>query len=275
MFRSNFLKIAVFALFISSILMLSCLNSPISSSKNDGEGSALLKIMATPDSPFQKIAKTAILTITAPDINTITKNLTITDSSVEGRITDIPVGRNRLFTVKIYDTVNIPQYYGKATSNVFPDSVVTINMTIARITGSVDINGNIIEDTSYLNGFRYYRFVVNTINLGGSNGAILTETHFIRGVTAYPPTGTYTVISNSSLVGGNILALFDGDSTTGPTTGSYVKFSSVPWEWILDMKQNYVFNSFYLSSWQTDFYAEPSNIIIYGSGSQYRVLGYK
>jgi hypothetical protein len=34
------------------------------------------------------------------------------------------------------------------------------------------------------------------------------------------------------------------------------------------MNQNYKFDSFYLSGWQTYFYKEPSDITVYGSNSQ-------
>jgi hypothetical protein len=243
----------------------------VSVQPNANSGIALLKIAVIPNSPFQKIAKTAILTISASDMLSMTKSLTITDSSVEGKVSGIPVGKNRLFEVSVFDSLDTLQYQGSATSDVISDSMVTVFISVKRITSSANINGNIIEDTTNSIGYRYYKFVVNASNIGSSPGAaedvsILTETHFLKGSVAYPPAGNYSIVSDSSVEAGSVAALFDGDSATD-STGNYMKFTLAPWAWVIDMKQNYTFDNFYLSSWQTYWYREPSDIAIYGANS--------
>jgi len=243
----------------------------VSVQPNANSGIALLKIAVIPNSPFQKIAKTATLTISASDMLSMKKSLTITDSSVEGKVSGIPVGENRRFEVSVFDSLDTLQYQGSAIANVIADSIVTVTIVVARITSSAYINGSIIEDTTNSSGYRYYKFVVNASNIGSSSGAaedvsILTETHFLKGSVAYPPAGNYSIVSDSSVEAGSVAALFDGDSATD-STGNYMKFSLAFWAWVIDMKQNYTFDSFYLSSWQTYWYREPSDITIYGSNS--------
>lgn len=125
------------------------------------------------------------------------------------------------------------------------------------------------HDTVYVpsvsSGYQYYRFVVDSAGLAGSSCIILTETDFIKNGQHYPTPRTVSVISHSPIAIGSIEALFDTDTTTGSTTGNYAKFTSTPWEWVIDMKQTIKFDSFYLSSWETFFYQEPSKVSIYGS----------
>ena len=63
-------------------LLISCFSPQAVVQSNSGGGTARLKIAATTDTPFQKIAKMAVLNISASDMLTLTKSLAITDSSV-------------------------------------------------------------------------------------------------------------------------------------------------------------------------------------------------
>ncbi len=110
-----------------------------------GVGTALLKIAVVRNSPFQQIARTAILTISAQDMITMVNSLSLTDSSVEGTITGIPAGQNRLFDVLVYDSAEKMQYRGSARGDVVADSTVHIFLTIARLTGTAVIDGSIQE----------------------------------------------------------------------------------------------------------------------------------
>ena len=268
MFRSIIHKTVLTVSIFCLSLLINCFNPQQAIvQSNDGGGTALLKIAVAANTPFQKIAKMAVLNISASDMLTLTKSLAITDSSVEGIVSGIPVGKNRLFEVSVFDSLDTLQYKGSATANVIADSMVTVTINVARVTSSAYINGSITEDSSHSSAYRYYRFVINAMALAGPYEGILTETHFLKGGVAYPPAGSYTLVSNSPVELGNISSLFDGDSSTSSTNGNYMKFTSVPWEWIIDMNQNYTFDSFYLSSWQTYFYKEPSDISIYGSNS--------
>jgi hypothetical protein len=236
-------------------------------------GTALFKIMvASNDTIFSKIAPSARVSISAGSgsaMSTISKALTFNDTSIQGTVTGIPAGNSRIFQVSVYDSLGSKQYYGADTANVLQDTTVNIFITVKRVIGSANINGEILEADPI--EYRYYKFIVNTSNIGSTPGAaedvsILTETHFLKGGVVYPSAGDYTIVSDSSIKAGSVGALFDGNSATD-STGNYMKFSLAPWAWVIDMKQSYTFDSFYLSSWQTYWYKEPSDISIYGSNS--------
>lgn len=98
---SNFKKVVAIASLLSFGLLVSCLpvqpTSPkIPTSNNGPVGTVLFKIMLAPgDAVFSKIASSAKVYISAgtgDTMSTITKTLTITDTSVQGTVTGIPAG---------------------------------------------------------------------------------------------------------------------------------------------------------------------------------------
>jgi hypothetical protein len=148
MYKSYF-KLFLMAVSLMFAILAGCGNlTQVSEPVNNGQGIALLKIAATAGGPFQMLAKTATLTISASDMLTMTKSLTITDSSVEGTITGIPAGKNRLFSVSVFDSLDTLQYQGSATANVIADSTVKVSINVDRVTGNAIVNGNIIEGDS-------------------------------------------------------------------------------------------------------------------------------
>lgn len=193
----------------------------VSAPLNKGEGIALLKITATAGDPFQKLAKTATLTISASDMLTLTKSLTVTDSSVEGKITGIPAGKNRLFSVSVFDSLDTLQYQGSSTVNVIADTTVNVSINVVRITGNANINGHIIEgDTIPKNGLlAYYPFSGNANDSSGHvyNGTLtnvsLVPDRFGKPNSAYKSNGGRITVNN-----------FPFDGSTGAMTLS---------EWIM------------------------------------------
>lgn len=139
-------------------------------------GTALFKLAAAANSPFARIAKTITLTISASDMNTLTRSLTKTDSTVAGTVTGIPAGKSRLFKVDVYDSNDVDQYTGATTANVMADDTVPISITVSRISGGVSINGTVLEDPSLpTHGLlAYYPFTGNANDMSGNgyNGAV-------------------------------------------------------------------------------------------------------
>lgn len=134
------------------------------------------------------------------------------------------------------------------------------------------------------NGYQYYKFVVEAIDLAGPYCAILTETSFMDGYV--PITDNYKVLSRSHMeVGGpnneelgDMRSLFDGylNATDGNHTYyKYVKFTTTPWEWIVDMGSPSIYTSLTIASHETFFYSEPSRVKIYGSNdtTTWNVIG--
>jgi formylglycine-generating enzyme required for sulfatase activity len=109
-------------------------------------GTAVFKLAVAANSPFAMIAKTITLTISASDMNTLTRSLTKTDSTVTGTVTGIPAGKNRLFRIDVYDSANVDEYTGSATADIAADDTVPVNITVVRKSGAVTVNGTVVED---------------------------------------------------------------------------------------------------------------------------------
>ena len=180
--------------------------SQISEPVTNGQGTALLKITAAASGPFQKLAKTATLTISAGDMLTMTRSLTITDSSVQGTITGIPAGKNRLFAVSVYDSLDTLQYQGSATVNVMADTTVNVSINVIRITGNANVNGNIIETPAqmkYLPG--------GTFQMGQAGVPYALPVHNVTVSSFYMDSTLVTQADYFSLMGVNP-SNFTGDS---------------------------------------------------------------
>jgi hypothetical protein len=134
--------------------------------------------------------------ISASDMLSLTKSLTVTDSSVEGLIKGIPAGKARLFQVFVYDSLEVMQYKGSATADVIADSTVKVSINLVRIGGNAIINGTVIDsivDTSSLTSglLAYYPFNGNTNDASGNgfnatnSSATLTTDRFGNPNKAY------------------------------------------------------------------------------------------
>lgn len=134
---------------IPFVVLICCTNpSQVATPDNQGHGMAQLNIAAAPNSPFKTIAKKASLTISATDMLTMTKQLTISDSGISGTITGIPAGNDRLFSVSAFDSLDTVRYKGSATADVVADGTVMVPIKVMRILGSAMINGGIVEGDS-------------------------------------------------------------------------------------------------------------------------------
>jgi hypothetical protein len=130
-------------------MLLGCSSNVISVNENYAGGTcaALFKITAVPNTPFTKIADSASLIVTAADMDDFVKELTITDSTVSGKITGIPAGKGRLFTVEVYDSLDSLQYKGTVAVDLPRGSTVNVPITLFRIGANAEINGTINEST--------------------------------------------------------------------------------------------------------------------------------
>lgn len=184
-------------------ILISC-NEPMQvgfpSSKESG--SAKVVLAASANSPFQKIARSASLSISANDMLTISKALSVSDSGVFGTIANIPAGYNRLFYIAVFDSLGKKCYTGQAISDVIADSIIQISIMVRRIGGTAVINGTIVEDTMPTNGLlAYYPFNGNAYDESGNGndginyGAVLTTDRFGDVNSSYLFDGTSSKIS--------------------------------------------------------------------------------
>ncbi|HAJ80127.1 MAG TPA: hypothetical protein DCO75_10180 [Fibrobacteres bacterium] len=203
--------IAIFFVFLLNIaIFCGCSKTDnLSGTINTGSGIASLKIHVTAGSLFKSLAQKAILTIAASDMLTITKNLTITDTSVEGTVTGIPSGKNRLFNLAVYDSLDSLQYKGSSSVNVFTDSTIDVTITIIRVSGNANINVVVEESDSIPKDglVAYYPFTGNANDLSGNghNGAvynaILSKDRFGTQSSAYSfSDSAYIDLKNDSML---------------------------------------------------------------------------
>ncbi len=160
-------------------------------------GVAKIKLRTSSSSgPFSTIADSAVAVITGSDMMTISQTLTVTDSSVEGVVESIPSGQDRTVTIFVYDTNQVVRYQGSATTEVIADSVISVDITVTRVRGDVEINGTITDDSLLEGLIAYYPFNDNARDAGTlSNdgtvyGATLTTDRFGRTYSAYLFDGT-------------------------------------------------------------------------------------
>jgi len=189
-------------------LLMFC-QGPVQSSLDTGtgQGVAMMKMLAASNSSFHLIARSATVTISAPDMTQMSKALTVTDTSVEGLVTGIPAGPNRLFTVSVFDSAQVVCYRGSATAAIVPDDTVMVTLNLYRVGGAAEINGTIYEqpeidsdNSSLLLGLMaYYPFNGNAADESGhgfditANGAQLTTDRFGNPNKAYYFNGNATM----------------------------------------------------------------------------------
>jgi hypothetical protein len=111
----------------------------------DGNGSMSFRISVAADSPFRKIARSAELEVTGPEMNLIRQALKITDSTVEGEVQGIPAGPERNFLATVFDSAGTECYRGSAKGDIRKDSTTRIDLKLSRNTGTAIINGSIDE----------------------------------------------------------------------------------------------------------------------------------
>ena len=92
---------------VVTLFLLNCSNDNRIVAAGTHETSvASIKITMAQDSPFRRLADSAVITVSAGDMLTITQELTVTDSSVEGSIKGIPVGKARFFSLTASCSLN-------------------------------------------------------------------------------------------------------------------------------------------------------------------------
>jgi hypothetical protein len=223
---------------VATITMFGC-DSPLqfSSSQNKSHGIAQIKITTTASSPFHLIARTSNCKISASDMDIMVKNLTVTATSVEGLITQIPSGPNRLFEVSVYDSEKVLCYYGSNHADIVADSTAQVTITLYRIGGNAIINGSISENPAPSDKTSpvvpsglvvYYPFNGNAADEsdhgfnGTVNSATLTTDRFGHANKAYYFSGSggisSTVNTTLSLTVFTVAAWFksDGSGSTIP-----------------------------------------------------------
>jgi hypothetical protein len=130
------------------MVMSGCGNHPtVVETQMHTTGIAFLKIAIAPDSPFLRIARKFSVTISAPDMLTMTDTtLSISDGSLSSEIKGIPAGSYRLFEVDVRDSLDTLRYRGFAHADVIADSTVHLSVPVIRIITLANTKDKIIRN---------------------------------------------------------------------------------------------------------------------------------
>lgn len=174
---------------------------------------ANLRIVTASGSIFSRIARRAVLTITGTDMTAMVRQLTLSDSTVTGVISGIPVGKNRLFSVAVYDSLDTLQYSGTATADLPRGSTVNVPINIYRVGGNAVINGSVKEYDAYAEHLiGYWPFDESTGSIAadksvfGNTGTLVSGAAFSPGKKGnclqLNGIGSYCSIADDSVFGG-------------------------------------------------------------------------
>ena len=245
----KFIKCLIFLCVLASLAMLlvsGCARGPLqSSSALTGEVTVSITF---PRSVLETLEAVEVI-ISAADMDTMLRSLTVQDSVASGKISYIPAGYDRVITINAYQTGGILSHTGSETIDIAPSQTVDVVIFLEASTGNANIQafiGQVVlqEDfespvggwaTGWVPRFNALTFpAMNCIVNAESAGSTLFNAHSGYGaVQLYgtqswhshvyydlPVTGTYLLIeaylcAPGDMQGGIALNLSPGYSESG------------------------------------------------------------
>lgn len=104
-----------------------------SGKESEEETSLQFRFTLSNPEEFAARADSAALIISGTDLKTMRFPLTITDSTVEGTITELLAGEDRLFTIEVYDGTGKITYNGSITLDVDPGSINSFPIIVSKV----------------------------------------------------------------------------------------------------------------------------------------------
>jgi hypothetical protein len=97
---------------------------------------------------FNRVATTAIVKVTAPDMDSIQQPMMITDSAMYATVRNVPVGKDRLFEIFVFDSSYMVRYYGSQRTDIQPFVATYVLIKLRKPTsGVVEVIGTIEDDS--------------------------------------------------------------------------------------------------------------------------------
>jgi TolB protein len=130
---------------ISALFFISCeSNENITEPNNSSGETADLTIFFQKPSNLSQVVTNAEAIVYAYDMDTIHTTLTVTDSSVDGTIPNVPAGIDRKFVINCYDDEGNLTYKGSKTIDVEANTTQFLQIVLYPIsnTGTVIISGS-------------------------------------------------------------------------------------------------------------------------------------
>lgn len=138
-----------FTLITGLMLILNC-SSEITTPNEPplNEEAVSVQFSFTKPAHIAHLVNSGIAIVSASDMDSIVQELTVTDSSVNGLIEEIPAGNDRKFEILIYDANEVLTYSGEAYSDIEAGAVVTLNITLYPVntTGAAIIVGTFASE---------------------------------------------------------------------------------------------------------------------------------
>jgi len=136
------------AILASLILLLSCEKDggPTAVDPPSNPSGSSISFYFQKPAHISHLIATARAVVSAPDMDTIFTDLTVTDTTVSGTIEEIPAGQHRHFEILVYDSTQALTYYGDAYADVPAGAVLTLYITLYPVsgTGTVIIVGTFV-----------------------------------------------------------------------------------------------------------------------------------
>ena len=152
----------------------------------------LMQIKSSANGPFQSIADSAIIQISADDMLDFEKELNLDEGAITGVVEGIPAGINRKIIVKVFDSLGVVHYQGATISNLEANDTTKINLAIYRVGADLELKGTVNDSTLLNEGLvAYYTFEGDARDLSGNghhgivHGASLTQDRFGNADGAY------------------------------------------------------------------------------------------
>ncbi len=175
-------------------------------------------------SKFQEIARSVMSTVISSADDTLAQTpLTITENSVYGTISGLPVGQNNTVRVTVYDSTSLLIYSGEAITDITGGRPDTVAITLTPVSGEVIIIGEIIETIPTVNldsGLVAYfpfdnsieDYSVNELKATVSDGKL----EYMDGANAFSKSAaSFDGLTRITVDGDSVLNIEDNISITG------------------------------------------------------------
>jgi hypothetical protein len=169
-------RILLFIGIAFSIFNCSSETKPTISSVDETVGSIQLRVSLSGSTSFKAIVRSGTVTVSASDMTTMVSALSLSDSSATAEVVGVPTGKARLVEIKAFDSLGVVRYQGSSLVDVAADSTSNAAISLIRLTGTIVVDGKVVEvDSTPSTGTTAWPSPT-TVSLGAQGSATLGAT---------------------------------------------------------------------------------------------------